>query len=91
VDRGDIHVTVNKTPVPKIDAHTRNGDISLALPENAEFQIDGSASQGDVNNEFGGGLYNQSNGRTSTIRGRIGNGPSVNIVTDRGNISIRKL
>jgi DUF4097 and DUF4098 domain-containing protein YvlB len=91
VDRGDIHVTVNKTPVPKIDVHTRNGDISLALPEKAEFQIDGSATQGDISNEFGGGLYNQSNGRTSTIRGRVGNGPSINVVTDRGNVSIRKI
>lgn len=91
VDRGDIRVTINKMPVPKIDVHTHNGDISLALPEKAEFQLDGTASQGEVDNEFGGGLHNESNGHTSTIRGRVGNGPSVNVGTDRGSISIRKI
>jgi len=91
VDRGDIHVTVNKTPVPKIDIHTHNGDIGLSLPENAEFQLDGTTSQGDIDNEFGGGLHSESNGRASTIRGQVGNGPTVNIGTDRGSISIRKI
>jgi hypothetical protein len=91
VDRGDIHVTVNKMPVPKIDVHTHNGDISLTLPEKAEFQLDGTAAQGEIDNEFGGGLRNESSGRTSTIRGRVGNGPSVNVGTDRGRISIRKI
>ncbi|HEX4278207.1 MAG TPA: DUF4097 family beta strand repeat-containing protein [Bryobacteraceae bacterium] len=90
IDRGDIHVTVNKTPVPKMDIRTRNGDISVALPEKAEFQLDGSTSRGDISNEFGGGLHTQSDGHAGTIQGHVGNGPSVNLSTDRGTISIRK-
>jgi DUF4097 and DUF4098 domain-containing protein YvlB len=90
VDRGDIHVTVGRTPVPKMDVHTRNGDITLALPEKAEFQLDGSTSQGDVDNEYGGGLQTQSNGRAASVRGRIGNGPVVTIGTDRGMVSVKK-
>jgi DUF4097 and DUF4098 domain-containing protein YvlB len=90
VDRGDIHVTVGKSPVPKIDAHTRNGDITLALPGNAEFQMDGSTSQGDIDNEYGGGLQTQSNGRAATIRGHAGNGPVVTVGTDRGTLSVKK-
>jgi DUF4097 and DUF4098 domain-containing protein YvlB len=90
VDRGDIQITVGKTPVPKIDVHTRNGDITLALPEKAEFQMAGSTSQGDVDNEFGGGLQTQSNGRAATIKGHAGNGPLVTIGTDRGTISVKK-
>jgi hypothetical protein len=90
VDRGDIQVTVGKTPVPKIDAHTRNGDITLTLPGNAEFQMDGSTSQGDIDNEYGGGLQTQSNGRAATIRGHAGNGPAVTVGTDRGTLSVKK-
>jgi len=90
VDRGDIHVTVGKTPVPKMDVHTRNGDVTLALPEKAEFQLDGSTSQGDVDNEYGGGLQTQSNGRAASVRGRIGNGPVITIGTDRGMVSVKK-
>lgn len=90
VDRGDIHVTVGKSPVPKMDVHTRNGDVTLALPEKAEFQLDGSTSQGDVDNEYGGGLQTQSNGHAASVRGRVGNGPVVTVGTDRGMVSVKK-
>jgi DUF4097 and DUF4098 domain-containing protein YvlB len=90
VERGDIQVTVARSPVPKIDVHTRNGDITLALPGNAEFQIDGSTSQGDADNEFGGGLEQHSNGHTATIKGHVGNGPLLTVGTDRGMLSVKK-
>ncbi len=90
VDRGDIHVTVNKSPVPKMDVHTRNGDVTLALPEKAEFQLDGSTSQGDVENEYGGALQTQSNGHAASVRGRVGNGPLVTVGTDRGMVSVKR-
>jgi DUF4097 and DUF4098 domain-containing protein YvlB len=90
LNRGDIHVTVSKSPVPKMDVHTHNGDITLALPEKAEFQLDGTTSQGDADNEYGGGLQQQSNGHAASIRGRVGNGPVVTIGTDRGMVSVKK-
>jgi DUF4097 and DUF4098 domain-containing protein YvlB len=90
VDRGDIHVTVGKSPVPKMDVHTRNGDVTLVLPEKAEFQLDGTTSQGDVDNEYGGGLQTQSNGHAASVRGRVGNGPLVTVGTDRGMVSVKK-
>ena len=90
VNRGDIHVTVGKSPVPKMDVHTHNGDVTLALPEKAEFQLDGSTSQGDVDNEYGGGLQTQSNGRAASVRGRVGSGPIVTVGTDRGMVSVKK-
>src|SRR6202034_3303996 len=90
VDRGDIQVTVGKSPVAKIDVHTRNGDITLALPEKAEFQIDRSTSQGDRDNEFGGGLEQHSNGHAATIKGHVGNGPLLTVGTDRGTVSVKK-
>jgi DUF4097 and DUF4098 domain-containing protein YvlB len=90
VDRGDIHVTVAKSPVPKIDAHTHNGDIALALPPNADFQLDGSTSQGDADNEYGDGLQQNSNGHSASIKGHNGNGPLVTVGTDRGTVSVKK-
>ena len=90
VERGDIQVNVGKAPVPKIDVHTHNGDLTLALPDKAEFQLDGTTSQGDIDNEYGGGLQTQSNGRAATIRGRVGNGPMVTVGTDRGGVSVKK-
>jgi len=90
IDRGDIQVTVGRSPVPKIDLHTRNGDITLALPEKAEFQLDGSTSQGDVENEYGPLLQTQSSGRAATIKGHAGSGPAVTASTDRGTVSVKK-
>jgi hypothetical protein len=88
IDRGDIQVTVSKSPVPKIDAHTRNGDVTLALPEHADFQLQGSTSQGEVGNHYGE-LDNHSDGRSATVR-RSGSGPAINITTNRGDIAVKK-
>ena len=90
VDRGDIQVTAGKTPLPKMDVHTHNGDITVALPANAQFQMEGSTSQGDVDNEYGAGLQTHSDGRAATIRGSVGNGPLVTVGTDRGMLTVKK-
>ena len=73
-----------------IDVHTHIGDVTLSIPEKAEFQLDGSTSQGDVDNEFGPALQTQSFGRAGSIKGRAGNGPAITVVTDRGTVSVRK-
>ena len=90
VNRGDIQVTVGKGPVPKMDVHTRNGDVMLALPERAEFQLDGSTAQGEVENDYGAQLQTQTSGRAATIKRRVGNGPAVTVGTDRGTVSVKK-
>ena len=90
VDRGDIQVTMTKTPLAKVDAHTRNGDIVVAVPEKSEFTIDGSTSRGDGLNDFGDGVKQESNGPGATIKGREGNGPAITIQTDRGMITLKK-
>lgn len=90
IDRGDIQVTVGKAPVPKIDVHTHNGDVMLALPERAEFQLDGSTSQGEAENEYGGALVTESSGHTATVKARTGSGPQVTVHTDRGTVSVKK-
>lgn len=90
VDRGDIEVSGTKSPLPKMDVHSRNGDITLTVPDNASFDLEGKAGTGDVSNEFGSSLQTQNDGRTATIRGRVGNGPRLVLVTDRGTLSVKK-
>lgn len=90
VDRGDIEIADTKLPLSKIDAHTHNGDISVAVPESAAFQIDGSTSQGDGVNEFGAGIRQESSGHSATIKGGNGSGPLITIETDRGTITLKK-
>jgi DUF4097 and DUF4098 domain-containing protein YvlB len=91
LDRGDVQVTASKSPVPKIDVHLRTGDISVALPARAGFEIDGSTSQGDVENNFGPPLETQSSGRTASIKGQNGAGPRITLVTNRGDVSVKKI
>jgi hypothetical protein len=90
VDRGDIDIEQSKTPLPKIDIRSRHGDITLAIPEKDGFELDGRTGQGDVTNSFGGSIQTKSEGRASTISGRVGNGPKITVTTDRGSITVRK-
>ncbi len=90
VDRGDIQVSASKVPLPKMDVHSRNGDITLTLPEKASFDLDGKTSNGEVENEFGSPLETRNEGRSATVKGRTGNGPQLVVVTDRGTLSIKK-
>ncbi len=77
MNRGDINVTSSKTPLPKIDLHSHNGDIVLTLPDKAAFQLKGSTSQGEVENDFGAPLQTQSSGRSATIQGQTASGPEI--------------
>ena len=89
IDRGDIQVDVTKSPVPRIDAHTRNGDVTVALPEHADFQLDGSTSQGDAANNWGD-LQQSSENHSATLHRRSGSGPTITIHTNRGDVAVKK-
>jgi hypothetical protein len=90
VDRGDIQITETKAPLPKMDIQTRNGDLTLTLPEGAPFDLDGRTGAGEGNNEYGEPLSNHSDGRSAYIRGKVGSGPALVLVTDRGTLSVKK-
>ncbi len=90
VDRGDIQVTQTVTPLPKMEIRSRNGDITLTVPEKSAFELDGRTGQGEIDNEFGSSLVNQSAGRSASIKGRVGSGPQITLSTDRGKLSVRK-
>ncbi len=91
VDRGDIHVNQTKTPLPKMDVRARNGDVTLTVPASAAFDLDARSNQGEAQNDFGSPIESRSEGRSSTLKGRVGSGgPSLVVQTDRGTVTLRK-
>jgi DUF4097 and DUF4098 domain-containing protein YvlB len=90
VDRGDIQVSASKGPLPKMDIHSHNGDITLTLPDKVAFDLDGKTGAGEANNEFGSPLENHSDGRSAYLKGKVGSGPLLTVVTDRGTLAVKK-
>lgn len=89
LDRGDIDLRPGKT-VPKMDVHTRSGDIDLALPTGAKFDLRAATDHGDVSNEFGDGLHEDSSGHGGAVVGSTGGGPELRLETGRGSVTVRK-
>ncbi|HXA50015.1 MAG TPA: DUF4097 family beta strand repeat-containing protein [Candidatus Acidoferrum sp.] len=89
-ERGDIELTPGRTPLPSIDAQSGSGKIELLLPENASFQLDGTAERGDALNDYGPSIQQEHSGRSATLKGRVGDGPSIKLTAKRGSISVRK-
>lgn len=90
VERGDIELRPMRLPLAHIEAHARSGDIRLSLPPAAQFTLEASTSNGEITNDFGGALKLDSSGRQSTLRGAVGNGPAIEIQTERGQIVVGK-
>jgi DUF4097 and DUF4098 domain-containing protein YvlB len=94
VVRGDIQVTETKGPLPKMDIHSKNGNITLGIPEKASFDLEGRTSGGEVQNEYGAPLETATEHRSSSIRG-VSNGtggdtPRILLTTGRGTITVEK-
>ncbi|MEP6714879.1 MAG: DUF4097 family beta strand repeat-containing protein [Terriglobia bacterium] len=90
IEHGDIQLTQTKVPLPKMDVRSHTGDITLRVPANAEFEIEGRTNHGEIENEFGDPLEVRTEKNSGTIRGRSGSGPKLTLTTDRGKLSIRK-
>ena len=89
-ERGDIEMTPGKLPLAAIEARSGSGKIELLLPEKATFQLDATAEKGDAVNDFGPQIQKQSEGRSATLKGKVGDGPNIKITANRGWISVRK-
>jgi len=88
--RGDLELHPGRLPLPSIEARTGAGRIDLVLPEKAAFQLDATAERGEAVNDFGSQIRQESDGRSATLKGKVGNGPLLHIVSSRGTISVRK-
>jgi DUF4097 and DUF4098 domain-containing protein YvlB len=90
VDSGDIELTPQHLPLGGMTVRTRSGDIDLTLPAGANFELSAVTARGEVQNEFGDGLQEHSQGRGTRLEGSVGTGPQLNLTTGSGNITIRK-
>jgi hypothetical protein len=90
VERGDIDLRPGKLPLARIDAHTRSGDLELALPTGAKFDLTAGTRRGDVTNDYGSPIRRESDRQGATLRGTQAGGPTVTLQTDRGQVVVRK-
>ncbi len=91
LDRGDIDLRPGKLPLAKMDVHIRSGNIELSLPPAAKFDLTASTGRGEVSNDFGAPLkLERDSRRGATLRGSTGDGPAVNVQTDRGRVTVRQ-
>jgi autotransporter translocation and assembly factor TamB len=88
--RGDIELQPVHVPLPRIEAHSGSGQIELVLPEKAAFQLRATAERGEAVNDFGPPIETQTEGRTQTLKGTVGEGPVIRITAARGSVSVRK-
>jgi Toastrack DUF4097 len=88
LERGDISLRPGKN-IPKIDAHTRSGDIDLALPAGSKVDLRASTDRGEIHNDFGTPLVADETSRGGTISGNNG-GPQIRLETGRGAVTVRK-
>ncbi len=90
VDRGDIDLRPGKS-LPKMEVHTRSGDIALSLPVGAKFDLRATTLRGDADNEYGDPLREEEHGRGNVISGSTGGGgPQLRLETARGSVNVRK-
>jgi len=89
--RGDIAITPGKLPLSTIEARSGSGKIELLLPEKASFHLEATAERGDAVNDYNQQLIRkETQGRTATLKGKTGEGPSIHLTARHGWISVRK-
>ncbi len=89
-ERGDVELRPGKAPLPKMDVKCQSGNIDLALPESASFELKASTSRGEARNDFGSAIKTETEGQSSTLKGSVGKGPTINLTTERGTVSVKK-
>lgn len=89
-ERGDIEIRAVRTPLARIDARSRSGNIEVALPEKAAFELDATTERGEATNDFGSAVQVTTQGSSAAMKRGPGQGPLVKISTQRGSISLRK-
>ena len=88
-DRGDVQLQP-ASPVPAIDARSGMGRIELVLPEKAAFDLLAVAERGEVVNDYGSALQSEREGRVNSLKGKVGDGPSIRLKANHGSVSVRR-
>ena len=88
LERGDIDLRPNRLPLAAIEARTRSGAVTIAMPSKAAFQLSAVTKRGEMENEFGEPLRESSLDRGGSISGSTGTGPAVSVTTERGSVRV---
>lgn len=88
-ERGDVQLQPS-SPVSSIEARSGMGRIELVLPERAAFDLNAIAERGEAVNDYGASLRKETEGRTNSLRGKVGDGPSIRLTANHGSVSVRK-
>jgi hypothetical protein len=89
-ERGDIEIRSLRTPLARIEVRSKSGNIEVALPEKAAFQLDASTERGEARNDFGPAITITRDGAAAAMKGSVGNGPLVKLSTERGSVAVRR-
>jgi DUF4097 and DUF4098 domain-containing protein YvlB len=88
--RGDVELTPGHLPLAAMDVRSGSGKIDLVLPPKATFTMEATAQAGDATSDFADQIVKAVDGRTATLKGRVGDGPTIRLTATRGWISVRK-
>ena len=90
LDRGDIDLKPGKN-LPKMEVHTRSGDIDLALPHGCEVRFESlHRTWRSATTNMAIRCTKRQSGHGATIAGSTGGGPQLRLETGRGSITVRK-
>ena len=91
LERGDIVLRPHDLPLAKIEARCRKGgNIDVALPPQAKFELTASTEKGEAVNDFGSAVSVETEGRSARMKALSSGGTSVQMSTARGTITVRK-
>jgi hypothetical protein len=89
IEKGDVELRPGKLPVGKMDVRIRGGDVDLALPRDAKFELNASTERGEIDNRLGSSFRQDHSGKGGRLTGSTGAGPLISLRTDRGRIAVR--
>ena len=90
LERGSLEVRPARTPVGKMDLVVRSADVELALPESAAFGLLAQVEKGEMVNDYGRELTEESRDDRSILKGPSGKDTTITVRADRGKVTISK-
>ncbi|MFZ0820457.1 MAG: DUF4097 family beta strand repeat-containing protein [Candidatus Acidiferrales bacterium] len=92
-DGGNITIRLSQPPREAIDVSNKTGDIEIAMPPNAVFDVSARAHNGEIECEFGDlpARITKERNRDAVLEGSVGaHGPKLQLLTVYGTIRLRK-
>jgi DUF4097 and DUF4098 domain-containing protein YvlB len=87
---GSVDVT-SAPPLSNVTVENRNGSVSVTVPEQANFNYQFDATNGDIQSDFSQIKSNEEDNHKNMVNGMIGSGgPLLRITTSQGDVSLKK-